>query len=160
TFFASHDFELERIPDTAVAQVLGDQEYLLWINGERAGSGRYHAHAPLETYDVAPLLRLGSNRVVLELRSAIGSGAATLAIVDGAGVPLIETGPGWKILSAAWRELLDGTTALPRAEEATVLGRSPFGRWGSPQPGPRRPLFRDVVGGGAQVRARRYRQPA
>lgn len=159
TFFLARDFELERIPDTAVAQVLGDPEYLLWINGERAGSGRYHAHAPLDVFDVAQLLRVGSNRVVLELRSAVGSGAATLAILDGAGVPLVETGSGWRILPATWRDVLDAPDPLPRAAEAAVLGRSPFGRWGNAGPGPRRPLFRDVVLPESLQRAGRYRLP-
>jgi len=155
---AVRDFELERVPSNATARVLGDQEYLLWINGSRAGSGRYRAHAPLDSFDVSPMLRLGANRVALELRSAVGSGAAILSIVDGAGQVLVATGPGWKILPNSWRGgIAEGE--LPRSPSAAVLGRSPLGRWGDPRPGPLRPLFGDVVAGQRPVRARRFRRP-
>lgn len=157
-FLAVRDFELGRVPSNATARVLGDQEYLLWVNGARAGSGRYRAHAPLDSFDVSPLLRLGANRVALELRSAVGSGAAILSIVDGAGQVLVATGPGWKVLPSSWRGgIADG--ALPNAPEAAVLGRSPLGRWGDPRPGPLRPLFGDVVVGTRPLRARRFRRP-
>jgi hypothetical protein len=157
-FLAVRDFELGRVPSNATARVLGDQEYVLWINGSRAGSGRYRAHAPLDTFDVSPLLRLGANRVALELRSAVGSGAAILSIVDGAGQVLVATGAGWKVLPSSWRA---GIAAgdLPKAPAAAVLGRSPLGRWGDPRPGPQRPLFGDVVAGQRPVRARRFRRP-
>lgn len=155
---AVRDFELARVPSNATTRVLGDQEYVLWINGSRAGSGRYRAHAPLDTFDVSPLLRLGPNRVALELRSAVGSGAAILSIVDGAGQVLVATGPGWKILPSSWRGGISGGP-LPKAPAAAVLGRSPFGRWGDPRPGPQRPLFADVVVPPGSIRARRYRKP-
>jgi hypothetical protein len=157
-FLAVRDFELARVPSDASARVLGDQEYVLWVNGSRAGSGRYRAHAPLDSFDVAPLLRLGSNRVALELRSAVGSGAAILSIVDGAGQMLVATGPGWKVLPSSWRGGIAGGP-LPKSPAAAVLGRSPLGRWGDPRPGPQRPLFTDVLTSPSPVRARRFRRP-
>jgi len=41
-----------------------------------------------------------------------------------------------------------------------VLGRSPFGRWGAPVPGPARATFAEVVTVERPRRARRYRLPA
>jgi hypothetical protein len=157
-FLLARDFELGEAPGQARLSVLGDQEYLLWINGHRVGSNHYQDGAPLDVYDVAPLLVEGENRVLLELRSAAGSGGATLRLVDGKGKLLVATGPGWRVYTTAWRGLFDGKP-LRLVPEAEVLGRSPFGRWGSPSAGPPRPLFGRLLVASHPERARRFRRP-
>jgi hypothetical protein len=157
-FFAVAELELDGVPERAALEVQGDEEYVLWINGRRAGSGAYQAGSPLDLYDVAPLLRTGTNRIALELRSATGSGAATLRLSDADGRVLLESGPGWRHYPSAVRGLLDAAP-LRATSEARVLGHSPFGRWGDPPTGERRPLFDDTVAEPRPRRARRFRLP-
>ena len=157
-FLLARDFELRQVPGHARLSVLGDQEYLVWVNGRRVGSDHYQDGASLDVYDVAPLLRAGDNRVLIELRSAAGSGGATLRIEDERGAPLLETGPGWRVYTTAMRALFEDKP-LHAAPEAEVLGRSPFGRWGSPEVGPLRPLFSEVLDAQHPERSRRFRCP-
>ncbi len=157
-FFAISELELEKVPTGARLEIQGDEEYLLWINGRRAGSGAYESGAALDLYDVASLLRAGSNRVAIELRSATGSGAVTLRLTGPDGRVLLQTGPGWRIFESARRRLLD-VALLPDAAPARVLGHSPFGRWGDPPTGELRPLFDETVTEPRPRRARRFRRP-
>jgi len=63
-FFAAREFELAAVPQRAILEVLGDEEYVAWANGWRIGSGRYRAGAPLDRYEVARYLHL--NRADIE----------------------------------------------------------------------------------------------
>jgi hypothetical protein len=157
-FLAACDFEVASPPTSARVEVLGDEEYILWINGRRVGSSRYRDGDPLDVYDVTALLRAGRNRVLLELRSATGAGGATLRLVDSSGRVLVVTDRHWRIYASSWRGLFNGDPLQP-APAAAVLGRSPFGRWGAPVPGPVRASFDEVVTARRPRRARRYRLP-
>lgn len=157
-FFAAAEFELAGRPARAELEVLGDEEYVAWLNGRRIGSGRFRTGMPLDRYDVARFLRAGANRVVLELRSATGAGGATLRLTGDDGRSLLESGAHWSVYEHAWRGLLD-SDPMPAAPGARVIGRSPIGRWGVPAPGPLRPVQADLFADQRPERAGRYRLP-
>jgi len=156
SFAAMRDFELDRVPAGARMEVLGDPEYVAWLNGERIGSSAYRAGMPFDLYDVTPVLVAGRNRVVLELRSPIGSGAAALRIEDAAGRTLVETGADWYVFRRDWRGLWTGEGTW-RTEHAVEVGRAPFGRWGLPAIGPLRPRFEASLAHDAVVPAVAWR---
>ncbi|MCB1009452.1 MAG: hypothetical protein KDB94_11230 [Acidobacteria bacterium] len=156
-FFAVRDFGLRERPESAVAEVLGDQDYILSVNGERVGSNRYRAGADLDRYEVARWLRPGENRIVLELRSATAAGGYSFRLADGQGRDLLAEAPPWQVHKSYFRALFPGGTAPP-APEAALVGHAPVGRWGLPRPGPIRPTFEDLLAVPRVVPAVRYRQ--
>jgi hypothetical protein len=143
-FFVARDFEVGKLPATARMEVLGDPEYIVYLNNQRIGSDVYRAGQGLDVFEVAPRLRTGTNRVVLELRSAVGSGGATLRIVDGSGHLLVATDSRWHLYGVSWKGLMEGSPFWGEGY-AKVLGLSPFGRWGSPRPMAPKPLFDAAV---------------
>ena len=62
------------VPDPGAAELrlLADEEYVVWLNGQRIGSNRYRPGAPLDVYRVGDLLLPGPNRLIVELRSSRG----------------------------------------------------------------------------------------
>jgi len=158
-FFAVRDFELAERPEGAVAEVLGDQEYILSINGERIGSNRYRAGAALDRYEIERWLRPGDNRVVLELRSPTAAGGFTFRLTGAGGRDLLAGAAPWHIQRTYFRALFPGGAAPP-APEASLVGKAPIGRWGVPSPGPLRPAFLDLLAVPRVVPAVRYRKDA
>jgi len=156
-FFAMRDFDLETRPSSATLEILGDAEYLAWLNGHQVGSGRYREGHPIDAYEVGDLLLAGRNRWLVELRSAIGAGGMTGRIVDGAGRTLVETDGSWGIYEGGWRALYGGDEPPP-APWARVLGRAPIGRWGLPLVAPALPERAEFVTEVGGVYATRYRR--
>lgn len=157
-FYARHDFELVAPPTSASITVLGDEEYILALNGVRVGSNRYASRAPLDRYEVGPLLRPGANRLVVELRSSTWTGGFTLRLEDAAGAVLVTTGGGWTIHREYFGELFSGGPPVG-GEPATVLGRAPFGRWGRLVDGSERALFEDRLSVDRPLLATHFRTP-
>ncbi len=157
-FLAVRDFELERVPSSARLSVLGDPEYIVSLNGRQVGSGAFRPGAPRDLYEVARLLHSGTNRVALELRSAIGSGGATLRLEDDEGRLLVSSDSGWAVLRDLRGETLK-RRELAGAEHVTVLGSSPLGRWGSPVADGIRPRLDQAVDRRREPSAVRYRLP-
>src|SRR5436305_12000552 len=64
-FYAARDFDLAAPPAAARLLAAADEEYVLYLNGRRVGSGGTPAGARplLDAYEVAPLLRRGANRL-------------------------------------------------------------------------------------------------
>jgi hypothetical protein len=114
-FFAVRDFELDAKPARATLEVLGDPEYVAYVGGARVGSGRPGADPEVDRYEIAPLLRTGSNRIVLELRSATGSGAATARVVEPGGRVLVRSDGDWAIYGNFWRGMLEANLSSSRA---------------------------------------------
>ena len=59
-------FALENVPARFMVRVSGDNQFLLYVNQQRVGSGPARgdlAHWRYETYDLAPFLRAGANLV-------------------------------------------------------------------------------------------------
>lgn len=148
-FYAVRDFELESPPRQARLLVLGDEEYVVRLNGRRVGSNVYRSGAPLDLYSVARLLVPGTNRLVVELRSERGQGGLLLRLDAGEGAerPLVVSDGSWKIVSH-WRpRLLAPRTPVARGEPPRVWGPVPTGSWGDPAVGPERPLFGTSLAG-------------
>ena len=141
-FYAVQDFTLDAAPARARLCVQADEEYVLWLNGKRVGSGVYAPGAPLDAYEVGPLLRAGGNRLVAELRSGRGVGGFLARLEEGAsGRPLAGTDASWRIFRRAQPGLIAGLQPLgpdDGGEPARAWGTPPVGRWGFPWPGPER----------------------
>jgi hypothetical protein len=158
-FYAARDFDLAAVPARARLLAAADEEYVLYLNGRRVGSGGAGSAGAgerpgLDAYEVAPLLVPGANRLAVELRSGRGAGGFLARLADGSGETLAETDGSWRIvrryrpgLVRGWVPL-DGPAATER-EAAAVWSRPPAGRWGAPGPLAPRPLF----AGGEPVRA-------
>ncbi len=154
-FYAVKEFDLVVAPPDAEILILGDAEYLLILNGVRIGSNRYVSGAALDRYRVERWLRPGHNRLVVELRSPSGAGGLALELFAG-GQQLVRSDGSWTIYETNWRGLFGDRPMSPGAAPLR-LGRSPLGRWGTPLPGPERPVFEAVLAAPEPLQAERYR---
>ncbi len=158
-FYAVRDFVLEAPPPQARLLALGDPEYVLYLNGKRVGAGCWRPGAHLDEYEVGPLLRIGGNRLLAELRSAAGGGGFLASLVDEAnGRPLLGTDGAWRTFRRHRLGLLRGwlpveppavaaaVSAAGPGEAAITWGRPPVGRWGRVVPPWPRLLFAELTG--------------
>lgn len=144
-FYAVRDFELDRPPETATVRVGADETYVLWVNGERVGSGCWRGPGELDRYDVAPLLVAGGNRIAVELGSSRGAGGLLLALAGAdADQPLLVSDRSWWIFERDHPGILQGWLPQEQGEPAISWGRPPTGRWGVAGEGVPRPLLREV----------------
>ena len=140
-FWAARDFTLDAVPASAVLQVQADPEYVLWLNGRRIGAGRFALGAPLDGYEVAPLLQPGTNRLLAELRSDHGAGGFLLSLTEGPeGRQILASSPEWTILRRDDPNLIRGFRPLEAGTPAYSWSYPPIGRWGVPRLGAVRPL--------------------
>ncbi|HYG61766.1 MAG TPA: hypothetical protein VEL74_04240 [Thermoanaerobaculia bacterium] len=150
-FYAVRDFAIDRAPDRARLLVMGDEEYVLYLNGRRVGSGGYRNGAGIDAYEVGPLLLPGGNRLMAELRSSGGAGGFLLSLGDETGRPIVVTDESWRVLDRDHPGLMRGWLPVgyeglgPVGEPAFCWGVPPVGRWGSPEPGTARPLFAELA---------------
>ncbi len=149
-FTVAREFTLDSEPASARLISLADEEYRVLLNGEIVGSNRYAAGAPLDVYEVGPLLRRGRNRLVAELRSTRGIGGF-LALLEGRGTAgeriRVATGGDWKVFWRSRRDLFTGEGSLEGGARVAVWGIPPAGRWGAPWRLKQRLLFRELVEG-------------
>jgi len=150
-FYVARDFEVETVPAAATLSVMGDEEYVLHLNGQRVGSNRYTTGAGLDRYRIESLLKPGSNRLMVHLRSSRSEGAF-LALVESPEfeTPLVWTNSDWRVMRRRLSKVAEGEIPLePSAgrhvEHAVVVATPPEGRWGSPKAGAERPLHADLV---------------
>jgi hypothetical protein len=140
-FWAARDFTLDAVPKRAILYVQADPEYVLWLNGRRIGAGRFVVGAPLDGYEVAPLLSLGTNRLLAQLRSDHGAGGFLLSLEERpGGRQLLASDPAWTILRRDDPNLLRGFRPLEGGTPAYSWSFPPIGRWGRPRLGAVRPL--------------------
>ncbi len=142
-FYAVKEFDLVSAAARAEVRILGDAEYVLTLNGHRIGSNRYRAGAGLDSYRVERWLTPGRNRWVVELRSPSGAGGFWFELRAG-GQQLVRSDGSWTIYETHWRGLY-GRRPMPPGARPRLLGHSPLGRWGSPEAGPERPAFEDLL---------------
>lgn len=160
-FYLVRDFYVDPLPAKPRLLVSAEEEYVLYLNGRRIGSGRY-AGVPtkglgtprtrLDVYEVGDWLSPGANRFQAEVRSGHGAGGFLLALVDGAdGRRLLGTDDRWRVYRRDHPFLLRGLVPLhPKlhlgtGEDVLSWGSPPLGRWGLPEPGPVRPLYPDLA---------------
>jgi hypothetical protein len=151
-------------PMRARLLVLGDQEYILYLNGRRIGAGAWRPGARADVYEVGGLLRPGGNRLLAELRSANSAGGFLAGLVDEAsGRALVATDAAWRSFRRHHLGLMRGwlpadpavmtggrpgsVSAAGRGEGVVAWGRPPLGRWGRVVPGRRRPTFEELTAG-------------
>jgi hypothetical protein len=171
-FYLARDFSLPAVlPASARLLVLGDPEYVLYLNGQRVGAGGWLPGDRVDVYEVASLLRQGGNRLVAELRSADGGGGFLASLVDGGnGHALVVSDARWRAFRRNRLGLVRGwlpvtpffaagggrgnAVSAAGAGFATLSwGRPPIGRWGRITPGWRRPLFSELTAGQPQIYA-------
>jgi hypothetical protein len=152
-FYAVRDFTLDTVPARARLLVSGDAEYIVYLNGARVGAGVWRPEAPLDVWEVGPLLQPGANRLLAEVRSDRGSGGFLLSLRDEtAGRQLVRTDESWRIVHRHQLGVLRGWLPLsgsfsPPSAPAVCWGVPPLGRWGRPRPGPVLPLYAELVTG-------------
>ena len=155
-FQAARDFELAAPPAEARLRLLADEEYVLYLNGARVGGNRQPPGAGLDEYDVAPLLRAGANRLLVEVRSGRRAGGLLLRLSGGGGLEIV-TGPDWRILPRYRDAHLDPDEALEWTRAPRVWGGPPTGRWRLPRAGQAWPLHDELVAGGDPLGPERVR---
>lgn len=140
-FYALAEVELEAVPADAELLIAADEDYRLHVNGHWVGGGRYSDTQGPDLYPLGAVLRTGTNRIVVELRSSRGAGGLLAGLVsDGRERPLLVTDETWRIARHYDEALLqpasegaDGTlAALPDSlelEPVEVWGPPPTGRW-------------------------------
>lgn len=141
-FYALRDFELGDPPSRARLLVTADEEYVLTLNGKRIGAGAFQPGAPLDVYEVGPLLLPGGNRLLVELRSGRGTGGLLASLVDEAsGRQLVGTDRHWRIFETHQLGLVRGWLPARSGVPALCWGVPPIGRWGMPKAGSPKPLL-------------------
>ncbi len=132
-FYALREIELEVVEPTQIA-IAADETYILYVNGQRVGSGSYRPKAPVDEYEVSDMLRVGLNRFLVELRSNRGAGGL-LAEIE-VGVPegrepsrIISTDAEWQIVRRFYPGLFGGWAVLENGEAPRVWRAPPTGRW-------------------------------
>jgi hypothetical protein len=127
--------------------VTADEEYVLTLNGKQVGAGAWRPGAPLDVYEVGPLLLTGGNRLVAELRSSRGSGGLLVSLEDvAAGRFLVGTDERWRIFPHHQLGVVRGWLPLALGEPVHCWGVPPVGRWGLPGEGPVKPLLGRLTG--------------
>ena len=129
------DFELPAAPEeTARLFVAADHEYAVHLNGHQIARGSFRRDEPIDEFQVAHLLRAGSNRLTIEARTPHGDGGLLAGIeLDDGSMPVVTDTDWW--FTKAWdprlvkgeKPLLD---AAPTLRPVRVWGRPPVGRWG------------------------------
>jgi hypothetical protein len=146
-FYAIRDFDLGSPPARARLLVTADEEYILTLNGKRIGAGAFETGAPLDVYEVGPLLLRGGNRLLVELRSGRGVGGLLASLVDEeTGRQLVGTDENWRIFPRHELGLVRGWLPLGGGDPALLWGYPPIGRWGGQTVGLPRPLLADEAG--------------
>ena len=127
-FFATREFVLPAAPGRALAKVFVDRAHVLFVNGARVGTGEQRPGDPLRIYPVAPFLRAGVNRLVIEAASPTGVGGILFALdCDGYGRDALVSDGAWRVDLSP-----DAETAGGRYRPM-VWGRPPQPPWGYPR---------------------------
>ncbi len=145
-FYLLRDFDLAAPPASARLLVTADEEYVLILNGQTIGAGVFQPGAVLDVYESGPLLHAGTNRLMVEVRSARGAGGLLASLVDGAGRMLVGTDDRWRIFPGYELGLARGWLPLDRGVPVYCWGYPPMGRWGRPRTGALKPLLGETAG--------------
>lgn len=108
TLYFRRDFKLEARPDRAPIEVSADNRFILFVNGKRVGAGPARgdpAHWRYETFDIAPYLVPGANRVTAivwnwDQAGPMAQMTARTGFYVHAETPalsMLESGPEWRV---------------------------------------------------------------
>ncbi|MDX2111812.1 MAG: family 78 glycoside hydrolase catalytic domain [Verrucomicrobiota bacterium] len=155
--------ELGQAPEKAELQLFADSLYRLQVNGIVVGTGPARflpSHPEFDTFDIAPYLRAGSNRILVVVNSrgcssyqgvpSRGGFVAGGAIADGEHTHSLATPGDWQVLrSDAWdawaepfsfaqgpievcdlRKLPDSATGLDALDWQVPVLAEPQAHWG------------------------------
>ncbi len=137
-FYAVREIELDAVSQARVT-ITADDTYLLYVNGQRVGTGCYRHEQPVDEYEVSDFLDVGLNRIVVEARSGRGAGGLLAELDLGAHGPVVTDG-NWRVFRRYDPGLFTGWS-MPKAGEAPkVWGRPPTGRWRLPSTRRRRTI--------------------
>ena len=130
-FYAVREFELAEIPVQASLTTTSDEESLVFLNAVPIGGSHYANGRSVRLYDVVEALRVGRNRLVVEMRSVWGVGGLLLRLeISGkSGNQEIVSNQDWAIYRQSTDELFDIESVLPQGESPKVWGAAPVGRW-------------------------------
>ncbi len=138
-FVAWRDFEIEEPPPGARLNIQAEPQWVLTLNGRRLGGGRWRIGDPMTSYEVGSMLRPGTNRILVDLRSRHKVGGLLISLVDG-DRPLLVTDSSWRVLRRIDSEVRSDLATPETSDPVLVLGPPPTGHWGIPeatQPSPR-----------------------
>lgn len=130
-FFLAREFEIERLLP-AWLSITADESYSLSLNGRHIGADHYREDGQVDRYEVTDMLRVGRNRLVVEVRSSRGIGGLLSSLVeetaDGSRRALLVTDEHWQVFrrfSPSWYR----AETLSGGERPRVWERPPTGRW-------------------------------
>ncbi len=129
------DFELPAAPEAAARLfIAADNEYAVHLNGHQIARGSFRRGEPIDEFQVAHLLRAGSNRLTIEARTPHGDGGLLAGIELDNGSKPVVTDADWRFTQAWDPRLVKGeiplSDAAPTLRPVRVWGRPPVGRWG------------------------------
>ena len=128
------DFELDEAPQAAARLfVTADREYAVYLNGHQIARGGFRRGEPIDEFQVAHLLRAGTNRLTIGARTPYGDGGALAGIELADGSMPVVTDGSWRVLEVWDPPVVKGGGTRGDAEaleSVRAWGRPPVGRWG------------------------------
>ena len=128
------DFELDEAPQAAARLfVTADREYAVHLNGRQIARGGFRRGEPIDEFQVAHLLRGGTNRLTIEARTPYGDGGALAGIELADGSMPVVTDGAWRVLEVWDPPVVKGDGPAGDTEALVSVrawGRPPVGRWG------------------------------
>ena len=160
-FYAVREFELEETPTAATLFAAADEEAVIFINGVPVGGSRYTNGDSLRSCDVFDAVRVGTNRIVAEVRSVRGVGGliARLVVTSKSGKSQIVTDSDWQIYREPQENLFESDLELPAGEIPRVWGPAPTGRWMLSSRPKRVPTIAELQTSAKAESAQRFRLP-
>ncbi len=133
-FYLVRDFEYREDASSEPLRLLlaVDEEYRLWVNGFGVTGGGFRPGAPLDEILVSDLLRSGTNRIVLEVRSRNGAGGMLATLRSGEKEPLLVSDATWIVARRHEPGLIEGLAQPAAPERPKVWQRPVTGRWARP----------------------------
>jgi hypothetical protein len=129
-------------PPSALLKICADREYVVWVNGTIAACGWSRPGFRLDLYDIAHLLRVGDNTLVVEARSPTPVGGLLASLdVDGLGRDVLVTGRDFVLR----RRFSLQPPAPDEPRPPVSWGSPPRFPWGYPSPQPHPGTLDEVV---------------
>jgi len=128
TFFATREIVLPEAPAKATAKVFVDREHRLYVNGAAVGGGIQRPGDLLRIYHLAPFLKAGTNRLVIEASSPNGVGGILFALdLNGFGRDAVVSDSLWRV------DLSPEARTRGGRYRPMIWGRPPQEPWGYPR---------------------------